>query len=368
MMDIKAIADRFEKHHGDVMAVLEKLNQKTAEADARLMDVEQKLARRGGGGSDLRPKTWGQQFVEAPELKAFADNTTRPARFRLDVKATITSATGSGGDLTTPYRDGLVSMPKQRLVVRNLIPTIGVTTGSVEYPKQIERTNNAATVAEAAVKPESGYAFELKTTPIRTIAHWVPASRQILEDAPQLQGLIDTELRYGLALKEEAQLLSGDGTGQNLLGLIPQATAFAAPLAVTSPTMIDTVALAILQNSLAGFPADGVVVHPSDWMRMRLLKDGDGKYILGDPASNVEPRLFGLPVVATESMAVDKFLVGNFQAAATLYDRWAPRVEVSTEHADFFVRNLVAILCEERIGLAVKQSAALTYGDFGNVA
>ncbi|MDX0773563.1 hypothetical protein GOD44_03700 [Sinorhizobium medicae] len=45
-----------------------------------------------------------------------------------------------------------------------------------------------------------------------------------------------------------------------------------------------------------------------------------------------------------------------------------PRVDVSTEHSDFFVRNLVAILAEARIGLAVKQPLALTYGDFGNVA
>jgi HK97 family phage major capsid protein len=78
--------------------------------------------------------------------------------------------------------------------------------------------------------------------------------------------------------------------------------------------------------------------------------------------------LFGLPVVETTRMAIDKFLVGDFQRAATLYDRWTPRVEVSTEHADFFTRNLVAILAEQRLALAVKQAAAVTYGDFGNVA
>lgn len=73
-------------------------------------------------------------------------------------------------------------------------------------------------------------------------------------------------------------------------------------------------------------------------------------------------------MVATPAVTIDKFLVGSFQAAATLYDRWAPRVEVSTEHADFFVRNFVAVLAEERIGMAVKQAKALTYGDFGLVA
>jgi HK97 family phage major capsid protein len=89
--------------------------------------------------------------------------------------------------------------------------------------------------------------------------------------------------------------------------------------------------------------------------------------LFGAPGSNVPPVLFGLPVVETPAISVDKFLVGNFQRAATLYDRWTPRVEVSTEHADFFTRNMVAILAEQRLALAVKNSAALTYGDFGNV-
>jgi len=108
-------------------------------------------------------------------------------------------------------------------------------------------------------------------------------------------------------------------------------------------------------------------MHPSDWMRVRLLKNADGEYLLGDPGAPVPPVLFGLPVVATTSMTVDKFLVGDFDRAATLYDRWTPRVEVSTEHADFFTRNLVAILAEQRLALATKQPAALTFGDFGNV-
>jgi HK97 family phage major capsid protein len=205
--------------------------------------------------------------------------------------------------------------------------------------------------------------------PIRTIAHLTAASVQILEDVPQLQDMIDTELRYGLNLKEEAQLLTGDGTGQNLKGLVTGATAYAAPFDPAGvETMIDTLGLAILQNALAEEPATGIVVHPSDWMRMRLLKDADGKYLLGDPGAQVAPQLFGLPVVPTQAMTIDKFLVGNFPRAATLYDRHAPRVEISTEHANFFELNMCAIRCEERIGLAIKNAKALTYGDFGNVA
>jgi HK97 family phage major capsid protein len=244
-----------------------------------------------------------------------------------------------------------------------------VSTGTVEYANQTARTNNANTVAEGAAKPWSDYGWELETVPMRVIAHLVAASRQILEDVPQLQDVIDTELRYGLSLKEESQLLMGDGTGQNLTGLVTAATAYAAPFdPAGTETMIDTLGLAILQTALAEETATGIIVHPSDWLRIRLLKNADGEYLLGDPGAQVAPQLFGLAVVTTQAMTVDKFLVANFPRAATLFDRWQPRVEVSTEHSDFFERNMVAIRAEQRLGLAIKNPAAIVFGDFGNVA
>jgi len=169
---------------------------------------------------------------------------------------------------------------------------------------------------------------------------------------------------------QEAYSLAKEGalTGVNLNGLITNATAFSDPLSVSSPTMIDTVGTGILQVSLADFMPNGIVMHPSDWMRIRLLKNTDGEYLLGDPQSNPSPLLFGLPVVATTAMSVDKFLIGDFRAAATLYDREGANVALSTEDGDNFVRNMLTIRCEERLGLAIKQATALSYGDFGNVA
>lgn len=362
-----AIELQFSKLNKDVQDALDQ----SGTAKAILFDLEQKMARAEhyGGGTPVS-ESWGEQFADAPELKAFAMETSRPGRFRMEIKTTIGSGSTSGGPLAPPTRDNTVNMlPQRRPMVRDLLTVNQVTSGSVEYPRQTLRTNNANTVAEGELKPESAYGFTLETTPMRVIAHWVPAARQIIEDAPQLRGLIDTELLYGLALKEDAQLIGGDGTGQNLTGLIPAATTYVAPFTPGGTlNEIDKLGLAILQSALADEPATGIIVHPSDWMRMRLLKDADGKYILGDPGANVPAVLFGLPVVATQAMAVDSFLVGNFPRAATLYDRWVPRVEVSTEHADFFTRNLVAILAEERLGLAIKNRTALTFGDFGNVA
>lgn len=361
--------DLLSKKFGDLTdETLKRIGQTDTKLDAiteELSTFEQKMARAAGGVAEPAP-SWGREVVETmgDQIKALSE--TNQGRVGLNVKATLTTGIASGGAIDVPTRDATVGLPQQRLTVRNLLDVISISTGSVEYASQTTRPTAAGMVAEGLAKPESAIDWELKTTSSKVIAHWIKASRQILEDAPQLRDLIDSELRYGLALKEEEQLLSGDGTGANLLGMIPEATAYADPLSLASPNMIDMIGTAVLQSALADFPATGIVIHPADWWRMRLLKDSDGKYILGDPQAVIQPSLFGLPVVATKSMTVDKFLVGDFRSAGTLYDRWAPRVEVGYVNDDF-TRNLVTVLAEERVAFAVKQGEALTYGDFGNV-
>lgn len=369
----KDAGDPFEmltKKFGDLTdETLRKINAtdgSVAEVKETLMELDQKMARMGGAGGQVsRIPTWGEEFIDSKgaDIKQLSEQ--NQGRVSLNVKATLTTGAASGGSLDIPTRDQTVMLPKQRLTVRDLLNVISISTGAVEYASQTTAPTGADTVVEGALKPESAMDWELKTTSSKVIAHWVKASRQILEDAPQLRDLIDSEMRYGLAIKEESQLLSGDGTGANLLGMIPEATAYSDPLG-TPGNEIDTVGKAILQTALADFPANGIIMHPADWWRMRLLKDTDGKYILGDPQAVVQPSLFGLPVVATKAMTVDKFLVGDFSSAGTLYDRWQPRVETGYVNDDF-TRNLVTVLAEERIAFAVKQSAALTFGDFGNV-
>jgi len=175
------------------------------------------------------------------------------------------------------------------------------------------------------------------TESTKVIAHFFKASRQILSDFPQLASIINQRGLYGLKLVEENQLLNGDGTGQNLSGLVANSTAYAAPFdPAGTETGIDVIRLAMLQVVLAEYAADGIVMHPSDWTRLELLKDTTGRYIIGNPQGTIAPTLWGLPVIATPAMTVDKFMVGCFQQGATLYDRMSARVEISTEVARYF--------------------------------
>jgi HK97 family phage major capsid protein len=357
--------DAVEQQVGALDADVKKALEEVGFVKSVMGDLEQKFSRLPDElGGDTQPTSAGHQFVGADEVKSFIGNASSGRKVSVEMKA-ITTATGSGGALFAPQRDSAVVLPQRPLRVRDLLSVIQVSSGSVEYPRMTSRTNNAATVAEGVLKPESGLAFELVPVPIRTIAHWILASRKVLDDAPQLQGVIDNELLYQLGFIEDAQLMTGAGTGTDINGIYTQATAFAAgTLTVAAPTKLDAIGAAIMQNALADLPADGVVLHPADWMGMRLTKDADNRYIFGNPQDSVQPRIFGIPVVETQGIAAGTFLVGNFRGSATLYDRMAARVEVSTEDATNFRQNLVTVLAEERVGLAVKRPTGFTKGTF----
>lgn len=338
------------------------------EVKGLMQELEQKLAR--DRVEHDGPTSAGARFVESDGFKAFAGQTRPRGRFIEEVKdisSLSTNAAGSVGTMVQPQRVTGVDLPQRRMTIRALIAPGQTTSGTIEYDREVGFTNAAATVAEGALKPQSELQYEEATAKVVTIAHWMRANVQILADAPGLRSIIDNRLRYGLAYIEEAKLLNGPG-GTDLEGLVTAATAYAAPGGLVAGQLIDTIRMGMLQVALAEYPANGVVLNPIDWAYIEMLKDGDGRYLIGNPQGTLNPTLWGLPVVATQAMTVDKFLVGAFDLAAQIFDRQDATVEVSTEDQDNFVKNKVTIRAEERLALAIYRPEALVYGDLGRVA
>ena len=335
------------------------------EAKTRLDEVEQKQARRGSDEVEHQ-KSLGQQMYESEQFKSFVENPRAGGRATLQIKD-ITSATtvaaGSAGALVTPERAGLIAPPNQMLHIRDLIAPGKTDSNSIEYPRETGFTNNAgAQTAEGELKAKSELQFDDETVAVRTLAHYIKASRQILDDASQLESYIGGRLMYGLKLVEDRQLLNGDGLNGNLKGIIPQASAFSDPAAMANYTIMDQLRLAMLQAVMAEYPASGHVLNPIDWAIMELSKDNEGRYIIGQPQGTANPTMWGLPVVATQAMGAGKFLTGAFNMGAQIFDRQQSSIVVSTENEDDFIRNKVTILCEERLALAVYRPEAFVTG------
>jgi HK97 family phage major capsid protein len=344
-------------------------------ADKALVDLEairgevtelsQKLAQSRRGGPDDVPelKSLGFEVANHPDVKSYADGGCK-GTIGFSVKA-ITSASGVAGGLIRPDRQSdIVGLQRMQLRIRDLL-TPGRTEGNmIEYAYQTTRTNAAAPVAETTAKPQSAYAWDVATAPVRTIAHWVPVSRQAMDDIPQLESLVDGELRFGLDDVEDSELLLGDGTGQHLNGLYTQATAYSQPAGtgVTSPTRIDQLRLAILQVELADYAPDGIVLHPSAWAGIELTKDAAGGYIFANPQSVAGPVLWGKPVVPTKRIGAGNFMTGAFKLAGQIFDRMDTEVRISDQDQDNFIKNMLTVRAEKRLALVVRRPGALVKG------
>lgn len=373
--EFKAATDKVKETAEDIKGKMEKgekLSEKAKEtADEALMkfnelkaqydELEQKLSRRGA--EEPVAKSLGRQMVDSEQYKQLKDDPRGVKNAKMSVKATtITNATA--GALVEPQVvGGVITPPERKLTIRDLLMPGQTDSSAITYMRETGFTNNAAPQAnQGDKKAQSDITFDRKTENVETIAHFIKVAKQILNDASMLASSIDQRLMYGLKLKEEGQLLNGDGLNGNLHGIIPQATAFSNPAAaVTKYTIIDQMRLAMLQAILAEYPASGHVLNPIDWATMELLKDNEGRYIIGQPQGETDPTLWRLPVVETQAIAPTKFLTGAFNMAAQIFDAEDASIEVGFENDDF-TRNLLTILCEERLALAVYRPEAFIYG------
>lgn len=332
---------------------------------AQITDLELKAGRRAGPGAPQAEKSLGERFVENEDVKAMMSR--KSGKARMSVKA-VTSASTSAGANVRPDRLGtVVTIPERRMTVRDLISPGRTDSNSIEYVRETGFVNNAGIqVKEGDLKPQSDITFELITRSVATIAHWLPASKQILDDAAGLQSFIDQRMRYGLAFVEELQLLKGTGTNGNLEGLLTVASNYNAALVpgFTGATAIDTLRLAMLQAVLAEYPATGHVLNPIDWAMIELTKNDMGDYIFANPQGLSQPTMWGLPVVSTQAMDQGDFLTGAFRLGAQVFDREDANVQISTEDSDNFRRNMVTIRAEERLALAIYRPEAFVTGTF----
>lgn len=353
----------------ETKASVDKLLIESAQLKTDLKAAEQLIVKLDSGeGKTVKSESLGELFVNAEGFAEFAvaaSRTSAKMAFNMPVKMAITSLPGSAGVNIEPQRVGMVQPLVQRLFLRDLLSAGRTVSNSIEFVRESGFTNNANVVSEnpANPKPQSDITFELDSAPVATIAHWIIASKQVLADVAMLQSYIDGRLRYGLKLKEEAQLLKGSGVGLNINGLWTQATAYANPgVTVQNETSIDRLRIAMLQVVLAELDPDGIVLSPIDWTSIELLKNTQDNYLFTQPQGVARPTLWGLPVVATQSMDQGDFLVGSFQQGAQIWDREDANVSVSTEDGQNFVKNMVTILCEERVGLTVYRPEAFVAG------
>jgi HK97 family phage major capsid protein len=376
-------------------------------AKAFLGDLAGKPAQKAADGPEIHtsgivnPKgmTLGEAFVKSPVFTDFigqfkgSDGRIREVQniktASFDVpgfgaKALVTGAsdTSGGAFIRNERLGGMTDLIGQReFTLRDLCTNITINSDTFEYVQVTGKTNNAAGVAEATtsadpaisgatpgpytvaaasgVKPESDLTFAVVSSPVETIAHLMPITRRAAADAPQVRQMVDAFLLYGLAEEEEDQILNGNGTSPNLRGIL---NVSGISTVGSAGTDIDAIVDAIRTIRADRRRPTAVVVHPNDWYSTGFLmaKDSQNRYLLGDPRASIDQlnTLWGLRVVVTEAMTENTALVGDF-SQAVVADRQQAALYMTDSHKDWFGRNLLAVLAEERLGFGLLDPDAM---------
>jgi HK97 family phage major capsid protein len=331
-------------------------------------------------------KSAGQQFVESEtytELKSSGALDSNGAAFRtspVEVKAATdiisgTSAAagdriGAGQALILPdFRPGILPLPQRPLTVRDLFSGDTTQGDQISYAVQTAFDNAAAAVSEAAIdgnptgaKPQSSIGWGRRTEPIETIATWMAATRKQLSDAGQTRSLIDNQLRLMLDLEIDDQLMNGNGTAPNISGLLDRTGLQTLDLSSASTDKANLnglrTAKRLVRTGPARAVADAVVMHPVDSEEFDLLVDQTDRYRAGDPFGILGPTSDAPPIwkmrrVESEAVTEGTAIVGAFKVGGTVFERQGITVLTSDSHSDFFTRNLIAVLAETRLGLAI---------------
>jgi HK97 family phage major capsid protein len=273
------------------------------------------------------------------------------------LKATMTTAAGWAPYPTMSPRPP-VMMAFQQPVVADLIPQDETTQPAILYYEETSNSDNAGTTLEGGLKPEATLGLTLRTQPVVKIAVILPLTDEQLMDVPQVRGYIDNRLTLMVKRREDFQLLTGSGVAPNLMGFHNKAGIGSIARAANEDNP-DAVLRAITDvNSIAGFAnATGIILNPLQWLSIRLLRNLQGDYIWGHPATQGAATLWGLPVVATASETAGKGLVGDFQMFSHISRRIGIRIDVGFINDDF-QRDIQRIRLEERLSLEIYRAAA----------
>lgn len=291
---------------------------------------------------------------------------SRSAKF--EVKADMTIAADFTGDVIPAQRvPGYKFDPTRSVHVRQLIPVGSTTSDVVRFVKESGYSNGVAPKNEGATLGQSDFDMTATDANTQKIGTYFRISEEMLNDTPQLTSYLSSRAPEKLLQVEDTQILNGDGSAPNLSGIITDAADFAAggfANAIESANEFDVLTCALNQLSLANYTADYIMMNPTDFHKILLLKASTNEYLVKDWNQGLQPRINGVPVILTTAITSDKYLLGNFGVGTQLWVRDNVSVEFFREDGTNVRDGFVTVRCQERVALTNYLPNAFVNGDF----
>ena len=350
--------------------------KKAADLNQKALDdilANQKKNAAGEAQKDFGQELYSELTKKEAQLKEFKASKKGFGEISLKAVGNLSSSGSLTGSYLVPPTivPGVFIKPYETRHVRDFVPVGTTNSNIIRYIQDDGPTYTPAvptTVAEGATKPQIDRSLEIKDTPVRKIATYFRVPEEMIDDIPYLSSFLSQVGVQEVMLVEDAQLLYGDGTGQNLSGLFTNATAFAAGAAIVpSPNNYDVIGAAKLQIRKAHFQGPAVaMISPLDYYTMRFgTKDTTKNYMLMGGGNGIDMGLNvdGTRIIENTNVAEGDFLVFD-PSRVQIFDRMGTTVRFYDQDQDNAIKNLITIVIEKRLALAVYYTKALVKGTF----
>lgn len=349
----------------EVKNALDAIGEKQREFADEILCLKQKSVGGGDNGGSTKTQGWGSQVVRNQAFKDFVRGDRQKAKFNIQNN----TLTGSGNVVAPDRRPGAVPGAFTPLNLESLFKHLPTGSDMIEYTRENVFTNSAAETAEASAGPESSITFTLVQQPVSTVTHWLKISKQLMADHAALAEYINTRLMWGVQRRVDNQIAVGNGVAPNMSGLFTTGnytphTYTAAQVGTPLPKH-RLIRKVIADLKASGYVPNAVLLNPADWLAfdLDLLASTPAAVSAADIANGFAPMLFGVPVVESNSIAADTFMVIDSLAAGSVYDREEVAVEFSDSDSDNFTKGLITVRASRRLAMAVEQTGAIRGGD-----
>jgi HK97 family phage major capsid protein len=306
------------------------------------------------------------EAFENGAIENLAKGNSRSASF--EIKADMTVGADFTGEVIPADRvPGYKFDPTRPTHIRQLLAQGSTQSDVVRFVKESGYSNGAAATAEGATLGQSDFDMTAADANVRKIGTYFRISEEMLLDTPQLTSYLSARAPEKLLEVEDTQILSGNGTAPNISGIITDATAFAAgDLAdsVDEANDFDVIVAALNQLAAANYNADTILLNPSDFHKILLLKDSQNNYLKDQVYNGLQPVFMGVKVVLNTAIPAGDFLIGNFGVGTQLWVRDGVNVEFFREDGTNVRDGFVTVRVSERIALTNYLPNAFVTGDF----
>ena len=368
--EVKSIKDAAEVATTEVKSLItvvkDESEKKYQELKAEFDDMKKKGGRIGGMGS---AKSFSNELAE--KIIENKDKLGKKSMFQFEMDTKAVGNIGSSASLTGTYLvpaetvPGIVAKQFEETHLRNLLPTGQTSSNVIRHLRDNGGEGGPAMVAEAATKPQMDRDLSIEDANVRKIATYMRVPEEMIEDIPYLTSFLSSIGTEEVLKVEDNQILYGDGTGQNLSGLVTNSTAFAAGTGnvIDAPNRYDVLRAARLQMRKLFRKPSFYLVSPLDYFIMTSTKDSTDNYILMGGGNGMLPSFDGVPVIETTGMTDGDFLAVD-RLAAQIFFRSNINVRFYDQDQDNAIKNMVTIVIEERLALPIYYTSGLVKGTF----